>query len=227
MGAGIAQLAAIQGFETTLKEISPELAEAGLKRVASLMDDAVKKGVLSRADADAKLRALVTTSEWAPLEGADLAIEAVIEREGVKREVFRELGRRLAPEAILATNTSSLTVGRVTGAAEHSERTAGLHFFNPVHRMQLVEVVRGPDTDGRTIGTLVEFVRKLGKTPVVVADGPGFLVNRILFPYLDEAVRLLGEGYATEVIDRAAVRLACRWGRWNCSTKWVWTWPPT
>jgi 3-hydroxyacyl-CoA dehydrogenase / enoyl-CoA hydratase / 3-hydroxybutyryl-CoA epimerase len=212
MGAGIAQLAAIQGASVVLKEINDELAQAGMKRVRSLMDDAVKKNVIGAQEAEARMRTVTATTDWAPLENADLAIEAVVEREDIKREIFRELGRRLPAESILATNTSSLTVGRVAAPAAGANRVAGLHFFNPVHRMQLVEVVRGPDTSDRTIAALVDFVRRLGKTPVVVADGPGFLVNRILFPYLDEAVRLLGEGYTTATIDRAAVRFGMPMG---------------
>ncbi len=212
MGAGIAQLAALQGYEVILKEINVDLASAGMKRVESLMDEAVKKGVVSREEAEARLSVITATSDWVPLNYADLAIEAVVEREEIKRQVFRELGDRLAPTAILATNTSSLTVDRVTSTAAYSGRIGGLHFFNPVHKMQLVEVVRGHDTDRRTIGMLVEFVRRLGKVPVVVADGPGFLVNRILFPYLDEAVRLLGEGYSVSTIDRAAVQFGMPMG---------------
>jgi len=212
MGAGIAQLAAVNGFEVVLKEVNADLALAGMKRVEELMDDAVKKGVVGRDDADARLRAINATSEWEPLRDADLVIEAVVEREDVKREVFWELSQRLPAEAILTTNTSSLTVARVCQPAAHLRRTAGLHFFNPVHRMQLVEVVRGPDTDSRTVGALVEFVRRLGKVPVVVGDGPGFLVNRILFPYLDEAVRMLTAGFSTATIDRAALRFGMPMG---------------
>jgi 3-hydroxyacyl-CoA dehydrogenase/enoyl-CoA hydratase/3-hydroxybutyryl-CoA epimerase len=212
MGAGIAQLAALQGFDVVLKEINQELAQAGLKRVEALMNDAVKKGVVSKEEAQNRLSSITTTTEWAPLQNADLAIEAVVEREDVKRSVFRELGDRLTSTAILATNTSSLTVDRVTSTASHLERVGGLHFFNPVHKMQLVEVVRGHDTDSRTVGMLVEFVRKLGKVPVVVADCPGFLVNRILFPYLDESVRLLTEGYSVKAIDRAAVKFGMPMG---------------
>jgi len=205
MGSGIAQLAALSGYEVVLKELTPELAQAGMKRIEELTVDAVKKGIVSRSEAEARLRTVTHTSEWGPLQNADLVIEAVVERDDVKRALFSELGRQLPPEAILTTNTSSLTVGRVCEPASNQLRTAGLHFFNPVHRMQLVEVVRGPETDSRTVGALVEFVRKLGKVPVVVADGPGFLVNRVLFPYLDEAVRMLEAGFLTNTIDRAAV----------------------
>src|SRR5262249_20305139 len=149
------------------------------------------KGVISREAAGAALRNVTATSEWGPLAGADVAVEAVVEREDVKREVFRRLAEVLGDSAVLATNTSALSVTRLAAVTPHPERVAGLHFFNPVHRMHLVEVVRGRDTGDGTVATLVEFVRELGKVPVVVADSPGFLVNRVLFPYLDEAVRMV------------------------------------
>ncbi|OWK47299.1 3-hydroxyacyl-CoA dehydrogenase NAD-binding domain-containing protein [Fimbriiglobus ruber] len=212
MGAGIAQLALVSGYEVVVKEINADLAAAGLKRVTDLTNEAVKKGVLDREVATERLRTVTATSEWAPVEGADLVIEAVIEKEKIKRDVFTELSTRLSPRALLTTNTSSLLVSRVCEPASGPDRVAGLHFFNPVHKMHLVEVVRGPDTSGATIAALVEFVRKLGKVPVVVNDGPGFLVNRILFPYLDEGVRLLLEGYSTETIDKAAVRFGMPMG---------------
>ena len=122
----------------------------------------------------------------------------------MKRDVFRELAERLGRSAVLASNTSALSVAAIAETAPHPARVAGLHFFNPVHRMPLVEVVRGRATDDATVATLVELVRKLGKVPVVVADSPGFLVNRILFPYLDEAVRLVIEGVPGEDVDREA-----------------------
>ncbi len=136
----------------------------------------------------------------------------MIEREDVKREVFRQLAERLGPSTVLATNTSALSVTRLAEATPNPERVAGLHFFNPVHKMHLVEVIRGRATDDDTIAALVEFVRKLGKVPVVVADSPGFLVNRILFPYLDEAVRLVLEGVPGEDVDRAAARFGMPMG---------------
>ena len=139
-------------------------------------------------------------------------IEAVVEREDVKRDVFRQLADRLGPTAVLASNTSALSVTRLPRRRRTPGASPGLHFFNPVHKMHLVEVVRGKSTDDATIATLVELVRKLGKVPVVVADSPGFLVNRILFPYLDEAVRLVIEGIPCEEVDRAAVRFGMPMG---------------
>jgi 3-hydroxyacyl-CoA dehydrogenase / enoyl-CoA hydratase / 3-hydroxybutyryl-CoA epimerase len=194
MGAGIAQLVAFNGIPVVVKDINDEIVASGMKKIESLTSEAASKGVLSRDAADALVRNVTPTSQWEPLAGSDLVIEAVVEREDVKREVFRQLAERLGPSAVLASNTSALSVTRLAEATPNPGRVAGLHFFNPVHKMHLVEVVRARSTNDETIATLVELVRKLGKVPVVVADSPGFLVNRILFPYLDEAVRLVLEG---------------------------------
>ena len=133
-------------------------------------------------------------------------MEAVTENEQIKLQVFRDLDQRLVPEALLSSNTSALSIEHLAEATRRPGQVAGLHFFNPVHRMQLVEVVRAPATDDQTVGQLVDLVRRLGKTPVVVKDSPGFLVNRTLFPYLGEAVRMNCEGFATDEIDRQVRR---------------------
>jgi 3-hydroxyacyl-CoA dehydrogenase/enoyl-CoA hydratase/3-hydroxybutyryl-CoA epimerase len=204
MGAGIAQLVALNGIAVVMKDINDEIVASGMKKIESLSGDAVAKGALARDAADAALRLITPTAEWSPLAGADLVVEAVIEREDVKRDVFRRLAEQLGPAAVLASNTSALSIARLAETTPNPERVAGLHFFNPVHKMHLVEVVRAPGTNDATIATLVELVRRLGKVPVVVADSPGFLVNRILFPYLDEAVRLTIET-GRPVADSAAV----------------------
>lgn len=206
MGAGIAQLLAFNGIPVVLKDINDQIAAAGRKKVETLTSDAASKGVISSPEAEAVLKNVTATSEWGPLTDADLVIEAVIEREDVKREVFHQLADNLASSAVLASNTSALSVSRLAQGIAAPGRIAGLHFFNPVHKMNLVEVIRGQTTDDDTIATLVEIVRRLGKVPIVVADSPGFLVNRILFPYMDEAVRLITEGIPGEVVDREAVR---------------------
>ena len=205
MGAGIAQLLAVNGVSVVLKDVNGELTAAGMKRVESLTSEAAEKGALTRDEAAAVVRRVTPATAWEPLAGSDLVVEAVVERENVKRDLFRELGDRLPAPVVLASNTSALSVSKIAAAAAHPERVAGLHFFNPVHRMHLVEVVRGRPSDDATIATLVEVVRKLGKVPVVVADSPGFLVNRLLFPYMDEAVRLVIEGYEAIHVRSAAV----------------------
>ena len=183
-----------------------------MKKVEALTAEAVAKGVLTRGrGARRSCGTSPRTADWGPLAGCDLAIEAVVEREDVKRDGVprtRGTARRRRP-CWRRTRRRCRSRGSPT-PTPHPERVAGLHFFNPVHRMPLVEVVRGKATDDATVATLVELVRKLGKVPVVVADGPGFLVNRILFPYLDEAVRLVIEGVPGEEVDarRGAVRHA-------------------
>jgi 3-hydroxyacyl-CoA dehydrogenase/enoyl-CoA hydratase/3-hydroxybutyryl-CoA epimerase len=205
MGSGIAQLLAIHGLNVVVKEVEPQQAEAAHKRIEELLRTAVNREVLRPADATAAWQRLAVTADWEPLRGADLAIEAVVEREQIKREVFTHLAQLLAPDAVLASNTSALSITRLAEGVAHPQRIAGLHFFNPVHKMPLVEIVRTAHTDAATIAALVALVRQVGKVPVVVADSPGFLVNRILFPYLDEAVRLLLEGTPATTIDQAAV----------------------
>lgn len=206
MGAGIAQLVALNGISVVLKDIDDEIVANGMKRIEALTTEAVTKGVLSRAEAEATVRSITPTSDWEPLANVDLVIEAVVEREDVKRAVFGQLAERVGHATVLASNTSALSVSRLGHGLSHPARVAGLHFFNPVHRMQLVEVVRAQNTNDETVAALVDFVRKLGKVPVVVADSPGFLVNRVLFPYLDEAVRMVIEGYPGAEIDATAVR---------------------
>jgi 3-hydroxyacyl-CoA dehydrogenase/enoyl-CoA hydratase/3-hydroxybutyryl-CoA epimerase len=212
MGAGITQLLAINGVAVVLKDIDAEIAESGRKKVEKLTNDAAAKGVLAPDEAAAVLGRVTATAAWEPLADADLVIEAVVEREDVKRDVFRELSARLGPDAVFASNTSALSITRLAEAASNPGRVAGLHFFNPVHRMHLVEVVRGKATDDGTVATLVELVRKLGKVPVVVADSPGFLVNRILFPYLDEGVRLAIETGRGQWVDEEAERFGMPMG---------------
>ena len=202
MGAGIAQLAAYRGFQVVLKDVDDAAVATGMNRIRKLLDGSVAKGRLPENEAAARLQAVMPTIDWRSLEDVDLVIEAVVERQVVKRQVFEELQRRLKPAAILATNTSSLSVEQLGRTMRCPARIAGLHFFNPVHRMELVEVVRTHETSDETVRRLVRFVRRLGKTPIVVNDSPGFLVNRILFPYLGEAVRMVYEGVAVETVDR-------------------------
>ncbi len=204
MGAGIAQLAAYQGLDVILKDIRQDLVDAGLKRVESLMQDAVRSGSLDADAARQRCDAVTGTVDWGPVSPADVVIEAVVERLNVKQEVFRELDARLPADSLIVSNTSALPIGELATATGRAPQVAGLHFFNPVHRMAIVEVVRSAATSDQTVATLVEFARDLGKVPIVVAEGPGFLVNRILFPYLDEAVRMVCEGMPADQIDGEA-----------------------
>jgi 3-hydroxyacyl-CoA dehydrogenase/enoyl-CoA hydratase/3-hydroxybutyryl-CoA epimerase len=204
MGAAIAQLAAYQHLKVVLKDIRQNLVDEGLKRVESLMQDAVRSGSLDAETAERRSGAVSGTVDWGPVSSAEVVIEAVVERLNIKQEVCRELDRRLPRDALIVSNTSALPISELATATSRAPQVAGLHFFNPVHRMAIVEVVRSIATSDQTIATLVEFVRELGKVPIVVAEGPGFLVNRILFPYLDEAVRLVCEGLPADEVDREA-----------------------
>ena len=204
MGAAIAQLAAYEGCNVVLKDIRQDLVDDGMKRVGSLMQDAVRNCSLDADAAKRRCEAVTGTIDGESISQADLAIEAIVERLTVKQDVFRDLDKRLPPDALIVSNTSALPIGELAKATDRAPQVAGLHFFNPVHRMAIVEVVRSAATSDQTIATLVEFTRGLGKVPIVVAEGPGFLVNRILFPYLDEAVRLVCAGLPVDQIDREA-----------------------
>ena len=212
MGAGIAQLTATQGFQVILKEIDEVALRDGSRRIEQLTRQAVQKGALDATVAEAAIASITKTTQSAPLRNADLVIEAVVERLDVKQKVFQELEEHLPSESLLASNTSALSISEIAATTEHPNRVAGLHFFNPVHKMPLVEIVRGSQTSDSTVACLCDCVRKLGKTPIVVNEGPGFLVNRTLFPYLDEAVRLVSEGVSVETIDREAKRFGLPMG---------------
>jgi 3-hydroxyacyl-CoA dehydrogenase/enoyl-CoA hydratase/3-hydroxybutyryl-CoA epimerase len=201
MGGGIAQLAADKGFPARLKDIAPEPLAHGFRAAAEIWREKVARKRLTRAEFQKKMSLVSGGLDYAGFAQAEVTIEAVVEKLEVKRAVLREWEHAVGEEAIFASNTSTLPITRIAAAAEHPERVAGMHFFNPVHRMPLVEVIRGEKSSDETIATIFDLARKMGKTPVVVADAPGFLVNRILAPYLSEAVRLLEEGCRIEQVD--------------------------
>jgi 3-hydroxyacyl-CoA dehydrogenase/enoyl-CoA hydratase/3-hydroxybutyryl-CoA epimerase len=204
MGGGIAQLAAYRDVRVYMKDIRHDAVSGGLQHARSLFDKAVQRRKLSRREADQHMERISGGVELHGLAAADVVVEAIVEKLEVKRAVLRETEEHVSPECILATNTSSLSVDAMAEALERPERFCGMHFFNPVHRMPLVEVVRGARTSAETVATVFGLALRLGKIPVVVRDGPGFLVNRILGPYLNEAGFLLGEGASIERIDRVA-----------------------
>ncbi|MFL5243793.1 MAG: 3-hydroxyacyl-CoA dehydrogenase NAD-binding domain-containing protein [Gemmataceae bacterium] len=212
MGAGIAQLAAIKGYQVIVQEVNDAALGAGMLRIAGLIQKAVERKLLSESEAREKLAAIQGTTEWRGFDGVDLVVEAAIEDKQAKQNLFRELDRRTGPETPLATNTSSLAVSELEQGLSHPERVAGLHFFNPVHKMPLVEVVRTPKTLDSVAKQLARWAVKLGKTPVIVGDGPGFVVNRILMPYLAEAVLLVAEKLPIDQIDQTMQRFGMPMG---------------
>jgi 3-hydroxybutyryl-CoA dehydrogenase len=204
MGAGIAQLCVQAGVETVGREVSEELAERARVRIAHYLGRGVEKGRLTPEERDAALARLTTTTELADLAGCELVVEAVVEELDAKRELFRELEDVVAPEAVLATNTSALSVTEIASPTERPERVVGLHFFNPAPVLPLVEVVRTEAASEDAVETAYAFAERIGKRPIRCADTPGFVVNRILIPLLNDCVRVLEEaGVTPEDLDTA------------------------
>ena len=204
MGAGIAQVAAQHGLEVFLIDLDTDLVAKSLQGIEAQLQRAVGKGKLAAAAAAATLARLKGTGAAGDAAHADFAIEAVTENEGVKKKVFESLARALRPEAILATNTSSIPITRIAASVARPERVIGMHFMNPVPVMQLVEIIRGAQTSDETYAATRALAERLGKTTVLSRDMPGFIVNRILIPMINEACFALQEGLATaEDIDTA------------------------
>ncbi|HEY0793241.1 MAG TPA: 3-hydroxyacyl-CoA dehydrogenase NAD-binding domain-containing protein [Chthoniobacterales bacterium] len=201
MGAGIAQWLSARGLRVVLKEVGPEPLGRGLQSITRLYRDAVRRRLFSEAEARAGFDRILPACEDLPLSDVDMVVEAAVENLKVKRDLFCDLESRV-PCPVLATNTSALSIDAIADGLQHPERVVGVHFFNPVHRMQLVEVVYGRRTSQMALATALQFVKDIGKLPVLVKDSPGFLVNRILVPYLVEAVRIFEEGYRLERIER-------------------------
>jgi 3-hydroxyacyl-CoA dehydrogenase/enoyl-CoA hydratase/3-hydroxybutyryl-CoA epimerase len=212
MGGGIAELASRSGIEVWMRDVQPASITRALQTVRALIDERGRRRRMPDHERDGQLARIHPTLEITVMGRADFAIEAVVEDLDIKRRVFAELEVRMRPEAVLATNTSSLSVTALGEGLKFPERLCGLHFFNPVHRMPLVEVVRGQRTSDIALVTAVALARKLGKTPVVVSDAPGFVVNRILMPYLREAMHLLEEGYRLRDIDASMRRFGMPMG---------------
>jgi len=204
MGAGIAHVAAASGLTVLLADVSDELVARGRATIERNLDREVAKGKRTGEDKAAALGRLSagTTSDLAPLAGADLVIEAIVEREDAKKSLFARLDEVCKPEAILASNTSSISITRLAAATRRPDRFIGMHFMNPVPLMELVEVIRGIATSDETAAAVEALARRMGKTPVFCNDYPGFVSNRVLMPMLNEAIEALREGVASrEAID--------------------------
>ena len=207
MGAGIAQVSAEAGYRVRLCDVSRDRAVAGRDGIARLLGRAVEKGKIDGAARDATLARIEPAGALAELSDCDLVIEAATEREEIKRAILAEIGPALGGEAVLATNTSSIPITRLAQAAPDPARFVGVHFFNPVPVMGLVEVIRGLATSDATIAAVETFAGALGKRVVHASDAPGFIVNRILLPMLNEACFALGEGVASIADIDAACQL--------------------
>ncbi len=209
MGSGIAQTCASTGFNVVLMEIAQEPLERGTAGIRKSLDRFVEKGKLSQSDRDATVARIQSTTNVADMRACDLVIEAIVEQVETKVALFRRLDELLAPHAIVCTNTSSLCVVELASKTKRPDRIAGLHFFNPVPMMKLVEVVQTIASSQTTIDSLMDFARKLGKEPILAQDTPGFVVNRLLIPYLLYAIRVYEQGLATkEDIDKG-MKLGC------------------
>ncbi len=209
MGSGIAQVAAQAGYQTTVVEASRELLDRGLGGIRKSLSGLAERGKLSRADAEATLERLKGAVGLEALKGCDLVIEAITENLQLKKETFARLDQICPSHAILASNTSSCTITDLAAATKRPAQVVGLHFFNPAPVMKLVEVVRTILTDEASFKTAWDFVQSLGKTPVAAQDTTGFIVNRLLVPYLLEAVRLLECGVGSKEDIDEAMRLGC------------------
>ena len=204
MGNGIAHVFATSGFHVLLNDISQDRLDTGLATINGNLSRQVVSGKIDEASRDAALNRITATVDLGDLSEADLIIEAATENEAVKLEILREVGALAKPEAIIASNTSSISITRLGSASGRPEKFIGMHFMNPVPVMELVEIIRGIATDDETFATVEELVRKLGKSSAVAEDFPAFIVNRILLPMINEAVYALYEGVGTvESIDKA------------------------
>ena len=204
MGAGIAGACVRRGIPAVMLDAAPPALEKGVLSIAKVLQTRIEIGRATQADMNNALALLSTSLTPGAFADRDVVIEAIVENEKAKLKLFGELQSIVRPDAILASNTSTISITRLAEAVTRPENFAGMHFFNPVDRMQLVEVIRGTKTSDQTVATLVALAKRLGKTPIVVKDCPGFVVNRILFPYMNESLALLEEGAAPRLIDKAA-----------------------
>lgn len=209
MGSGIAQVAAQAGYEVVVREVEQKFLDKGLSGIRKSLGKFVEKGKMQQPDMDACLGRLQGSTNLQDLADCDIVIEAIIENAEIKRETYAELDRIVKPEAIFASNTSSLTITELSMATARPKQFVGLHFFNPVPLMKLVEVVRTILTSDEAFDTAYEFAKSLGKEPVSCRDNSGFIVNRLLVPYILDAIRAWEEGVGSvEDIDKAMV-LGC------------------
>jgi 3-hydroxybutyryl-CoA dehydrogenase len=209
MGSGIAHVSASAGYKTVVREVDERLLEAGLGRIRKFLDDGVAKGKVTEDTRTGTLGRLSGTTSFAALKDCDIVVEAIVENLDEKRATFKALEEVVAPHTLFLSNTSSLCITELAAATVRPDRFAGLHFFNPVPLMKLAEVIRGLATSDETYQAVVAFARSLGKEAITAPDRPGFIVNRLLVPYLLDAIRAYENGLGTiEDIDHG-MRLGC------------------
>lgn len=209
MGSGIAQTCAVAGLGVTMIDVDDTAVARGRNAVSSSLDRLIKKSAISASDRDAALALISGTTDYDALRMCDFIIEAATENEALKLKILEQVDELAKPEAILATNTSSISITKLAAATRRPEQFIGVHFFNPVPMMALVELIRGLQTDEATVLAASELVRRLRKTPVVVKNAPGFIVNRLLCPMLNEAVFAYSEGLASAQEIDDAMKLGC------------------
>lgn len=202
MGGGIAQVAADRGISVRMKDITNEALALGFKHASEIFSKYMKRKKITPHEFEAKMAKISGGLDYAGFKQMDVVVEAIVEDMNIKKKVIAEVVKQVRPDAIIATNTSSLSVTEMAEAHPNPENFVGMHFFNPVDKMPLVEVIRGPKTSDEATATIFELSKKMGKTPVVVKDGPGFLVNRLLMPFLIETMFILEDGMAVETVDR-------------------------
>jgi 3-hydroxybutyryl-CoA dehydrogenase len=205
MGAGIAQTCAAAGYQVSMRDIDQKFVDGGFRRIRDPLMKRVEKGKMTQAEVDALVSTIHGTVDLKEaLAGAQVVIEAVFEKMEVKREIYAQMDRFAAPDAVFASNTSSLSITEMANVTKRADRVVGMHFFNPAPVMKLVEVIRGSETSDATVQLAKDLCVKLGKEPVEVKEAPGFVVNRLLVPMMNEAFNLLQEGVASaEDIDKA------------------------
>ena len=209
MGNGIAQMCAVSGLDVVMVDIADAALQKGVATVSGSLDRLLKKEKISAADKDAAMGRIQTSTDYAAFKGVQIVIEAATENYELKLKILKQVDAVVAPEVILASNTSSISITQLAAATSRADRFVGMHFFNPVPLMSLVELIRGLQTSDATHAEVKALAEKLGKTPITVKNAPGFVVNRILVPMINEAFFVLADGLATAEDIDAGMKLGC------------------
>ncbi|MBQ2679420.1 MAG: 3-hydroxybutyryl-CoA dehydrogenase [Firmicutes bacterium] len=207
MGTDIGQCFAMNGYQVIMRDIAQQFCDNSINRMKSSLDKMVSKGKMDQAEADKIMSNVSTTVDLAPLADCDLIVEAILENVQIKKDTFAELDKICKPETIFASNTSSISITEIASATKRTDKFIGMHFFNPATVMKLVEVIRGFGTSDETFNIIKDLSVAIGKTPVEVQEGPGFVVNRVLIPMINEAITILEDGIASAADIDTAMKL--------------------